>query len=144
MYDRFDQELDVGINIRMSEINALLSYSVLQKVDEIIQDKYFTAEKFILACKASGLEYIDPLSNGQRSNLYKFILLSRAIDPIADFEGITKKTSPVYDYALGKDTVGVSSRHICLPIWYGQPPTITAEIIKELNEYKDRPTNEGN
>ena len=29
IYDRFEKELDIGINIRMSEINALLAFSVL-------------------------------------------------------------------------------------------------------------------
>lgn len=133
MYDRFDQELDVGVNIRMSEINALLAYSVLQKIDEIIESKYSTARRLMSACDKSGIEYIDPESNSQRSNLYKFILLSRTKDPVAYFEKITKRTSPVYDYALGRDVFGVSSRHICLPIWYGQPSVITDEIVKELS-----------
>ncbi|MDC0083799.1 DegT/DnrJ/EryC1/StrS aminotransferase family protein [Oceanospirillaceae bacterium] len=132
MYDRFDQKLDLGINIRMSEINALLSYAVLQKIDEIIKSKYSIAKRLISACNNSGIEYIDPESNNQRSNLYKFILLSRAEDPVAYFEKITKRTSPVYDYALGRDMFGVSSRHICLPIWYGQLSVITDEIVKEL------------
>ena len=39
IYDRFDQVLDVGVNNRMSEINALLSFSVLQNIDEIIENK---------------------------------------------------------------------------------------------------------
>ena len=133
MYDRFDQELDVGVNIRMSEINALLSYSVLQKIDEIIESKYSTAKRLMSACDQSGIEYIDPESNNQRSNLYKFILLSRTKDPETYFEKITKRTSPVYDYALGRDVFGVSSRHICLPIWYGQPSVVTDEIVEELS-----------
>jgi len=137
MYDRFDQELDVGVNIRMSEINALLSYSVLQEIDKIIEDKYLIASRLISACKVSGLEYIDPQSDGQRSNLYKFILLSRAEDPSTYFEKITKRTSPVYDYALGKDEVGVSFRHVCLPIWYGQPSTTTDELVEQLIHFKD-------
>ena len=134
MYDRFDQELDVGLNIRMSEINALLSYSVLQKIDEIMEDKYLTANKLMAACEKSGIEYIDPTSNQQQSNLYKFILLSRSKDPVPYFDKITKRTSPVYDYALGKDVFGVSTRHICLPIWYRQSPVVTDEIVKELSE----------
>lgn len=134
MYDRFDQELDVGLNIRMSEINALLSYSVLQKIDEIMEDKYLTASRLMAACDKSGIEYIYPTSNHQQSNLYKFILLSRSKDPVPYFDKITKRTSPVYDYALGKDVFGVSTRHICLPIWYRQSSVVTDEIVKELSE----------
>lgn len=134
IYDRFDQELDVGLNIRMSEINALLSYSVLQKIDGIMEDKYLTASRLMAACDRSGIEYIDPTSNDQHSNLYKFILLSRVKDPVPYFDKITKRTSPVYDYALGKDVFGISTRHICLPIWFGQSSVVTDEVVKELSE----------
>ena len=36
MYDRFDQQMDVGVNFRMSEINALLSYAVMKETESII------------------------------------------------------------------------------------------------------------
>jgi dTDP-4-amino-4,6-dideoxygalactose transaminase len=134
MYDRFDQQLDVGINMRMSEINALLSYSVLQKIESIIENKYSIAKKFISACKKSGIEYIDPESKNQRSNLYKFILLSRANDPVSDFKSIKTRTSPVYDYALSRDDAQICKRHICLPIWYNQPMSVTNAVVKEIVE----------
>ena len=46
IYDRFEQQLDVGINLRMSELNALLTYSVITKTDSIIANKYEIAEKY--------------------------------------------------------------------------------------------------
>ena len=70
MYDRFEQKLDIGINLRMSEINALLSYSVLKETEAVIKNKYFIAEKYGDACREVDMEYIDPRGNDQRSNLY--------------------------------------------------------------------------
>ena len=62
MYDRFEQKLDIGINLRMSEINALLSYSVLKETEAIIKNKYLIAEKYCDACNKVDLEYLDPIS----------------------------------------------------------------------------------
>lgn len=136
MYDRFDQELDIGVNIRMSELNALLSFSVLEKLNEIIEDKYKTAKNLMEACDSSGIEYIHPNRGDQRSNLYKFILLSRADDPISYFAPLQTRTSPVYDYALGRDVINLSKRHICLPVWYGQSPETTAKVVSELKNFR--------
>ena len=132
IYDRFDQVLDVGINNRMSEINALLSFAVLQSIDEIIENKHEIANEYVNACEKYGWEYIHPTANDQRSNLYKFILLSRAVDPGDDFSQVETKTSPVYDYALGLDLQEVSRRHICLPIWYKLDSDVIGKVVAEL------------
>jgi len=137
IYDRFDQQLDVGINMRMSEINALLSYSVLQKIDSIIKDKYLIAKEYMAACNKFGIEYINPENRGQRSNLYKFILLSRSKNPASYFKSIKTRTSPVYDYALGGDDEAICERHICLPIWYNQSMDVTSQVVKELKKISD-------
>ena len=132
IYDRFDQVLDVGVNNRMSEINALLSFSVLKNIDEIIENKYNIADKFIGACEEYGWDYIHPTANHQRSNLYKFILKSRAANPQDEFSQIKTRTSPVYDYALGLDPNEVSTRHICLPIWYKLENVSIDKVLSEL------------
>lgn len=134
MYDRFDQEIDVGVNLRMSEINALLSYSVLQETESIIENKYEISKKYIDKCNEKGLDFIDPKSGGQRSNLYKFILLAKKDLQLVKFEQIHTKTSPVYDYCLGSDSEEIISRHICLPIWYDQDDDLTKKVINELSE----------
>ena len=134
IYDRFDQVLDTGINIRMSEISALLCYSVITETEAIIANKYGIAEKYITACDKYDWEYINPISNGQRSNLYKFILLSRSISPTDDFSQIKTRTSPVYDYALGRDLAGVKDRHICLPIWYELEDKMVEKVVSELEK----------
>jgi dTDP-4-amino-4,6-dideoxygalactose transaminase len=50
IYDRFDQELDLGVNNRLSEVGALLCYSVLRETQAIIDNKYAIAEKYLAAC----------------------------------------------------------------------------------------------
>jgi len=132
MYDRFDQKLDLGVNIRMSEVNALLTYSVISEIDEIIQNKLNISKKYEDACKKSNINYIDPLANGQRSNLYKFILIANTDNPTEEFLKFSHRTSPVYDYALGNDPFNIASKHICLPIWYGLEDEIVDEVIKEI------------
>lgn len=132
MYDRFDQVLDVGVNNRMSEINALLSFAVLKSIDEIIENKQKIASEYVKACEKYCWEYIHPTGNDQRSNLYKFILLSRAANPSDDFSQIKTRTSPVYDYALGFDPYEVSKRHICLPIWYKLEDDSIHKVLSEL------------
>jgi len=132
IYDRFDQVLDVGVNNRMSEINALLSFAVLKSIDEIIENKQKIANEYVKACEKYGWEYIHPTGNDQRSNLYKFILLSRDANPAADFSQIKTRTSPVYDYALGFDPYEVSKRHICLPIWYKLEEDSIHKVLREL------------
>lgn len=133
MYDRFDQKLEVGVNLRMSEINALLTYAVIEQTENIIQNKYNIADKYIAACEKYGWKYINPRYNNQRSNLYKFILLSYAEHPVKEFSQITKRTSPVYDYSLGRDDQEIVKRHICLPIWYLLEEEIVDSVALELS-----------
>jgi dTDP-4-amino-4,6-dideoxygalactose transaminase len=133
MYDRFDQKLDLGVNIRMSEVNALLTYSVLNEIDEIISNKYTIADKFMDACEKKNLRYIHPTEKGQRSNFYKFTLLAKTDNPIKEFEQITQRTSPVYDYALGEDLQKIAQKHICLPIWYKLEDEKIENVIEEID-----------
>ena len=132
MYDRFDQKLDIGVNLRMSEINALLTYAVIQETESIIKNKYKIAQEYIRACDENNWQYINPTSENQRSNLYKFILLSNSKNPKQDFSKIKSRTSAVYDYALGKDPYELTERHICLPIWYLLEGEIVEKVISEL------------
>ena len=132
IYDRFDQKLNLGVNIRMSELNALVSYSVILETESIIQNKYNVAEKYIAACKEFNWEYIDPIKNGQRANFYKFTLISRSESPINEFNQIKSRTSPVYDYSLYRDLAELTRRHICLPIWYKLDNKVVQEVISQL------------
>ena len=131
IYDRFQQEMDLGVNLRMSELNALLAYAVLLYTEDIIKDKQKAAKIYMNACDKKNLQYIDPFSNGQRSNLYKFILL-RNDQSLVSLDSITSRTSPVYDYSLGEDPENVSSSHICLPIWYMLDKSVIDETVSQI------------
>ena len=76
--------------------------------------------------------FLHPTENGQRSNLYKFILVTNAEDPKKDFYQIKSRTSPVYDYSLGNDEDNIKERHICLPIWYQLENTSVENVTNEL------------
>ena len=138
IYDRFKQEMEIGINLRMSELNALLAYGVLLEIDNIIKNKQEIAKRYVEVCKRKGIDYIDPFSNGQISNLYKFILINKS-DKLDDyFAEISSKTSPVYEYMLGEDPDLISKRHICIPIWYNLEESKIQKTIEELNNFSPR------
>jgi perosamine synthetase len=135
IYDRFQQKMSVGINLRMSEMNALLAYGVLIETGEIIKSKQAIARRYMEACDSKNIDYIDPFSNGQKSNLYKFILVNKANTAESLFAHITSKTSPVYEYMLGEDPENIAERHICLPIWYDLDENIILDTIKQILDY---------
>lgn len=132
IYDRFEKELDIGINIRMSELNALLSFSVLKNTEQIIENKYKIAQKYVKKCKEFNWKFIHPKIDNQRSNLYKFILISQSKDPEKEFAKIKLRTSPVYDYSLSRDNQNISNKHICLPIWYNLDEEVVANVLDQL------------
>lgn len=132
IYDRFEKEMDIGVNFRMSEINALLAYAVMSETENIISAKYDLANRYIKACDLVGIKYLSPTEGGQRSNLYKFILISKTNQPEDEFRHIKLRTSPVYDYTLGSDPENITSKHICLPIWFGLEEDTVLSVIDML------------
>lgn len=132
IYDRFDQKEEIGVNFRISELQALFSLAVCELSEEIIANKAAIADRYITACKHYGISYVDPYSNGQRGNHYKFSIIAEncAAD---EFKSITNRTSPVYDYTLGEDPQMIHSKHICLPIWYGLEESVIATTIEQIS-----------
>lgn len=131
IYDRFDRKQTIGVNFRVSELQALFSYCVCELSEMIIENKSKIAEAYINVCKAKGISYVDPYQNGQRGNHYKFSLVAKN-DVNEEFAGITQRTSPVYDYIIGRDINNIRSKHICLPIWYDLDAEIIAKTVQEL------------
>jgi len=131
IYDRFDQKQDIGVNFRISEIQALFSYCVCEQTENIIANKQKIAKKYMDACNKKEIKYINQEINGHRGNYYKFILISdKSVDE--EFYNIQIRTSPVYDYALGDDDEKIISRHICLPIWYNLKNDIINDVITSI------------
>ena len=135
IYDRFKQEIDIGVNLRMSELNALLAYGVLLEINNIIKNKQNIAKRYMEICDNKNIDYINPFSDGQRSNLYKFILINNSSKLDDFFTSISTRTSSVYDYALGEDPDFISKRHICLPIWYKLEEDKILRTIRELESF---------
>jgi perosamine synthetase len=135
IYDRFDQKQEIGVNFRISEIQALFSYCVCEQTENIIANKEKIAKRYMDICDLNNVNYINQKNNGNRGNYYKFILLfNKSIQE--DFKSIDVKTSSVYDYALGDDKEDIVSRHLCLPIWYNLDSTIVDKVIKIIPNLK--------
>lgn len=131
IYDRFDQKLEVGNNIRVSEVQALLIYSAIKEYKSIIENKIPMAEKYMDACREYNIKYIAQNQNGHLGNYYKFIIISPN-SPIDKFlPNLKTKTSPVYDYDIGTPN-SVALYHACLPIWYRQDHEVIKKVILEL------------
>jgi perosamine synthetase len=130
IYDRFDQKEEIGVNFRISELQALFSLSICELSELIIKNKTFIADRYIAACKKAGIQYIDPYIDGQRGNHYKFSIIAK--ENISEFSAIKNRTSPVYDYTLGHDPFSVHTKHICLPIWYELEEDIIQDTIEQV------------
>lgn len=131
IYDRFDQQQDVGVNFRVSEMQALFSLCMCEISEEIISNKSEIAAKYIAACEEAKIGYVDPYHNGQRGNHYKFTLIAK-VNADQEFGLITNRTSSVYNYSLGGDPESIVERHICLPIWYALEDEVVDETVKQV------------
>lgn len=134
MYDRFDQQLDLGVNFRPSEVQALLMYAVAKEVESIIQNKREIAAVFSKTCDELGIPYFDQETGGQKGNYYKYLLLSDG-NIHEDLPQLKTTTSKVYDYCLGESTAIINC-HACLPIWYDLPDETVDQVILELRASK--------
>jgi len=132
IYDRFDQNLKIGNNIRISEVQALLTYSVIKEYRSIMDNKIMIANKYIEKCNELDIKHINQTLYGHDGNYYKFIIYNENL-PISEFLPMLQtKTSSVYDYYLGESNDDITTKHACLPIWYGQSSEVTQRVIEEL------------
>lgn len=130
IYDRFDQKEEIGVNFRISELQALFSFSICELSETIINNKAVIADRYISACNQVGIEYVDPYKDGQRGNHYKFSIIAK--ENVSEFSAIKNRTSPVYDYTLGPDPYSVHTKHICLPIWYELEEKIIQDTVDQI------------
>lgn len=131
-YDRFKQKMPIGCNIRLSELQALMIYSVVANYKEVVSNKHAIANKYENVCKKNEITYIDQNQGTNIGNYYKFTIIS-ADKPVTEkFPKIKTTTSKVYDYALGNNK-DIPSKHICLPIWYDLDSSIIEKVLTELD-----------
>ena len=132
-YDRFKRKMEIGCNIRLSELQALMIYSVVKEYKEIIKNKSTIAKKYIDACNLFKLKYIDQSASSNQGNYYKFTIISpdKAISDL--LPKLKTTTSKVYDYSLG-NSKEIPLKHLCLPIWYRLEDKISDKAVQEIKE----------
>ena len=132
-YDRFKRKMEIGFNIRLSELQALMIYSVVKEYKEIIKNKSKIAKKYIDVCNFFKLKYIDQSASSNQGNYYKFTIISpdKAISDL--LPKLKTTTSKVYDYSLG-NSKEIPLKHLCLPIWYRLEDKISDKAVQEIKE----------
>ena len=132
-YDRFKQKMEIGCNIRLPEIQALMIYSVVKEYKEIIKNKFKIAKKYSETCNSCNIKYISQNENSNIGNYYKFTIISSSKN-VSDFlPKIKNTTSKVYDYSLG-NSKEIPTKHLCLPIWFELEENTSDKVIKEIKE----------
>ena len=137
IYDRFDQKIKIGMNIRPSELQSLLIFSVVKEYKNIIKNKTKIADQYIEVCKKYDIQYISQSSMHLKGNYYKFVLITPNKNIKDTLPHIKTITSSVYDYSIGVKNK-LANQHLCLPIWYGQESRITENVCKELDNKKNK------
>ena len=132
VYDRFKQKMPIGSNIRLTELQALMIFSVVNYYKDIILNKNEIAEKYIESCKKNEIQFISQNQNLNIGNYYKFTIISPNTEIAKIYPNIKTTTSKVYDYALGKNK-DIPLKHLCLPIWYNQDKSLIDKVLAELN-----------
>ncbi len=133
VYDRFKQKMEIGCNIRLPELQALMIYSVVKEYKEIIKNKFKIAGKYEDLCKSLKIKYINQNENSNIGNYYKFTIISPD-KPVSSYLPKLKTiTSKVYDYSLGRSK-DLPVKHLCLPIWYMLEESISDKVVEEIEE----------
>ena len=132
-YDRFKQKMEIGCNIRLSEIQALMIYAVVKEYKEIIKNKFKIANKYSELCNSFDIKYISQNENSNIGNCYKFTIISHDKNISDLLPKIKTTTSKVYEYSLG-NSKEIPKKHLCLPIWFGLEENISDKVVKEIQE----------
>ena len=132
-YDRFKQKMQIGCNIRLSEIQALMIYSVVNEYKEIIKNKFKTAKKYAEICNSHNIKFINQNEKSSIGNYYKFTIISPEKNISDLLPKLKTTTSKVYEYFLG-NSKKIPMKHLCLPIWYDLEENVSDKAIKEIKE----------
>jgi dTDP-4-amino-4,6-dideoxygalactose transaminase len=134
-YDRFKQKMDIGCNIRLPELQALMIYSVVREYEAIIKNKFKIAKKYSEICKSLDIKYISQKNNLASGNCYKFTVISPSKSISELLPNVKTTTSKIYDYTLG-NSKQIPSKHLCLPIWFDLEESISDKAASELKSSK--------
>lgn len=119
MYDRFENQMEVGLNLRAGELTAVLIHRLM--TDPSVADHFKTArvevaQRLIGDCKRHGVRFLDP-SRAADYNGYKLVILDPHDAVMKLGSGLTEHTptSPVF----GTDVRGGPTKfpHWCPPTY---------------------------
>ena len=127
--------MSIGCNIRLSEIQALMIYSVVNEYKEIIKNKSEIAKKYSEICDTLNINYISQENNLAKGNYYKFTITSADQNISQLLPKLKTTTSKVYDYALG-NSKEIPMQHLCLPIWFDLEESISDKVVSEIKASK--------
>lgn len=118
MYDRFENQMSVGLNLRAGELTGVLIHRLM--TDPSVEDHFKTARldvanRLIAVCKKHGIRFLDP-AKAADYNGYKLVVLDphESVKRLGTELGEYAPTSPVF----GTDVRGGPS---AFPHWC--PPT---------------------
>ena len=130
-YDRFKRKMNIGCNIRLAELQALMIYSVIKEYEEIIKNKFEIAKKYLEICKSLDIKYISQKNDLISGNYYKFTIISPRKNISELLPKVKTTTSKVYEYALGASKE-IPLKHLCLPIWFNLKESVSDKVVSEL------------
>lgn len=143
MYDRIHMEYDVGMNIRVSEIQALLADTALNFMDEIVDNRRKSMIEYESACKEFGIftYYQDQDIRTMQHNAYKFIItdprvIKFFVDRIVakgEYTGNDVLTGTVFGYSLDPK-ICEPVPHICLNTNYDVSQDLISATIDLLKQ----------
>jgi dTDP-4-amino-4,6-dideoxygalactose transaminase len=118
MYDRFRNELPIGLNLRASELSGALIHQLMADsslVEHFKTRRIEVANRYIAACRAHGVRYLDP-ARAADYNGYKLVIL----DP---YEEVRRLGSALTDHppTSGVFDTDIRGGPTSLPHWC--PPT---------------------
>jgi perosamine synthetase len=121
MYDRFSNELPVGLNLRASELSAALIHRLMTDttlVEHFKTERVALAGEYRAVCERHGIRYLDPKAASDY-NGYKFVVLDQHETVAALGTSLTRyaPTSAVF-------ATDVQGRPTPLPHWC--PPTYSS------------------
>lgn len=118
MYDRFENEMTVGLNLRAGELTAVLIHRLM--TDASVVDHFKTARveianRYVATCKEHGVRFLDP-SRAAEYNGYKLVV----VDP---YEAVQRLGTRLTEHAPTSAVFGTDVRGgpTSLPHWC--PPT---------------------
>ena len=97
-YDRFEQNMSIGINFRVSEMQALLIFSAIKNYKKIIKNKHKIFKIYEKFCKKNNIEFIDQYKKGT-GNHYKFTIINKKQKISNYLTKVKTRTSGIYDYS---------------------------------------------